>query len=239
MFAYAHKPMRYTQWEKVFKPDKEKWWHFAVMRGDFSSNEAYCSKEGQLIEFGERPFQGQRRDLLSMKRKLDEGVPPMKLARDDEYFGVVAKHHRFAELYSEYLRGEVLKMNRDQPNVYLLKGTPGGGKTSWLDRTFGIGNYCRLPTPTGGNWWFTRECCLSDTIVIDDLGPTKVPEVEVLLEWIDRYPIQAPVKGGHSWVKPKNWVLTTNIDIALWWGDKLTPVHYQALMRRITEIVEI
>ena len=238
MFAYAHKPMRYTQWEKIFKPYMTVHWNFEQMRGSFQSNQKYCSKEGKLEEYGERPFQGMRRDLLSLKRKLDEGIKPLDLAEDDEYFGVVAKHHRFAETYSDHRKGKVLKMCREAPNVYLLKGEPGSGKTSWCDNKFGVGNWVKLPSPTNNTWWFTRECCTSDTIVIDDVGPTKVPEIETLLEWLDRYAFQAPIKGGNQWCKPKNWVLTTNVEPATWW-EKAKGIHIDALERRISERIDI
>ena len=232
-FAYARVAMKLTGWKKLFPTA-----HIEKMRGSFADNEKYCSKEGELLEFGERPMQGIRRDLISLKRKLDEGIKPLDLAEDDEYFGVVAKHHRFAETYSDHKKGKVLKMDRSAPNVYLLKGEPGSGKTSWCDNKFGVGNWVKLPSPTNNTWWFTRECCTSDTIVIDDVGPTKVPEIETLLEWLDRYAFQAPIKGGNQWCKPKNWVLTTNVEPATWW-EKAKGIHIDALERRISERIDI
>ena len=56
---------------------------------------------------------------------IDQGVCPMRLSTDDEGFGVVAKHSRFAKEYAGYKKGQVGKMNRHQPNVchngYLLR----------------------------------------------------------------------------------------------------------------------
>lgn len=231
-FAYSRKAMKFTGWKKLFPTA-----HLEQMFGSFRDNERYCSKEGKLVEFGERPFQGQRRDLLSMKRKLEEGVQPLEMARDDEYFGVVAKHHKFAETYFDYIRYSQFKTNRDPPNVHVLIGPTGSGKTSWCDQKFGVGNWDKLPTPAGNTWWWTRQCCRSDTIVIDDVGPTQIPKIETLLQWLDRYPFTVEIKGDTVPVKPKNIVITSNLDIEHWYPGA-EKVHIEALMRRITEIIK-
>lgn len=230
-FAYAHNVMRLTAWKKVFPKA-----HIEVMLGDFKSNEAYCSKQSVLKTFGDAPFQGQRKDLIDMKRKLDAGVAPLDLAEDDEYFGVVAKHHKFAETYFEHKRGKVLKTDRTEPNVYVLVGPTGCGKTSWCDKEFGPGNWAKLPAPNGGVWWWTPECCRSDAVVIDDVNSEKIPQIGTLLEWTDRYPFQAPVKGGFCWCKPRAVVLTSNIDQNLWWPNAKKE-HMEAWGRRVRKCV--
>lgn len=51
MWAYASNSMRFSQWKKIFPGD-----HIEPMNGSFAQNDAYCSKEGKLVEFGIRPF---------------------------------------------------------------------------------------------------------------------------------------------------------------------------------------
>jgi hypothetical protein len=43
--------------------------HIESMRGDFKSHTVYCSKEGQLIEHGQPPRQGERTDLTDEHRR--------------------------------------------------------------------------------------------------------------------------------------------------------------------------
>jgi hypothetical protein len=42
--------MKLTDWKKLFPGAR-----IEAMLGDFKSNEKYCSKEGQLIDHGQRP----------------------------------------------------------------------------------------------------------------------------------------------------------------------------------------
>lgn len=232
MFAYAITPMKYGGWQKTFNPDPVKWWCWAPMRGSFMENEAYCSKGGHYVEFGTRPHQGMRTDLLGLKRLLDEGKQPLELAQNDDHFGVVAKHHKFAETYYDYRRAQLFKKDRSVPNVTVLIGPTGCGKTSWIDQTYGPGNWEKLPTPNGGNWWWTTECCRCDTILIDDVTPKKIPEIGTLLEWTDRYPFKVNIKGGIAEVKPKNIVITSNYPMQEWYPDAK---NLDALERRISK----
>jgi len=55
--------MRFGGWKELFPTA-----HIEKMKGNFAQNEKYCSKEGKLIEFGERPKQGKRTDLIEVKK---------------------------------------------------------------------------------------------------------------------------------------------------------------------------
>ena len=54
-FAYARQAIKLGGWKKLFPGA-----HIEQMRSDFAANERYCSKEGQLIEHGQHPRQGER-----------------------------------------------------------------------------------------------------------------------------------------------------------------------------------
>lgn len=58
------------------------------MRGNFVHNEAYCSKEGSLIEFGEAPKQGCRNDLVECKDKILKGslTPEDVIIENPEFY---------------------------------------------------------------------------------------------------------------------------------------------------------
>ena len=60
--------MRLSGWKQLLPTAK-----IEKMRGNFMHNEKYCSTEGELMEFGERPVQGKRNDIAQLQAKLDAG----------------------------------------------------------------------------------------------------------------------------------------------------------------------
>jgi hypothetical protein len=144
-FAYSNQVMRLTGWKKLFPGA-----HIEQVRSDFAANEKYCSKEGQLIEHGQRPRQGERTDLQELKVQLDVGKRPLEIADEvNGMFGVVARTHRFTESYFQYKRAKTLAHDRTVPDVYVRIGPPGTGKTRWMDDTYGIGNWVTVPDNNG------------------------------------------------------------------------------------------
>ncbi len=90
------------------------------MRSDFEANAKYCSKEGQLIEHGQRPRQGECSNLQDLKVQLDVGKRPLEIGDEvDGMFSVVAHTHRFAESYFQYKRTKRLAHDRTAPDVYV------------------------------------------------------------------------------------------------------------------------
>lgn len=208
--------------------------HFEPMYGSLRQNEEYCSKEGSFHKLGDEPRQGERHDLIGFKRKLETGARPEEIAEEEGHFGSYVKYHAGFEKYAHHLRAKVIKHDREMPKVYIRVGDSGSGKTRFLDEQFGVGNWARMPNPTS-SWWITGTVAYSDTVLIDDVGPSKVPKVEEFLEWTDRYPIEFNSKGGFLWWKPKNIVITSNCAWTTWW-PKLTSAHKEAVERRIFRI---
>lgn len=232
-FAYAKTSMRWSAWKKVFPTG-----HFEKMMGSFASNETYCSKESNLIKFGEMPAQGERKDLMGLKRKLDE-IPientdyrVMDVSTEDAYFNVVAKHSRFAKEYLRHRRDKAVNANRDMPRVWILYGFAGAGKTRWLDRKFGLNGYKRAPDNTGQ--WF--DGCDRDVILFDDVEVNQVPPFSLWKRLCDRYPFSVPVKGGFITWKPKDIVFTSNYTINEWWKE-LDQENQAARDRRIYKTI--
>jgi len=226
-FAYAKVQMPLAGWKKLFPGA-----HIERMHSDFSKNEKYCSKEGQLIEHGVRPRQGERTDLNELKVQLDAGRKPLEIADEVEgMFGVVAKHHKFAETYYQYKRQKTKAHDRTAPEVYVRIGPPGTGKTKWMDDTYGIGNWVTAPDNNGH--WFDN--CDHDVILFDDVEAHAIPTTSQFKRLTDRYPIQVPVKGGFITWKPRVIVFTSNSHPNEWWPN-LSEFNLAAIERRITRI---
>lgn len=208
--------------------------HLEPMAGSLLHNDSYCSKQDKLIEIGERPMQGRRSDIIGFKRKIDAGETPVQIAEEEPHFGAYVKYHAGLEKYAHHVQGKRIKSDRTMPKVYIRYGESGTGKTKWLDDTFGTTGWARMPNPTG-NWWITPTVSSADTVLIDDVGPSKIPKVEEFLEWTDRYPLEFNAKGGFLWWKPKNIVFTSNYSYKQWW-PKISDEHLAAVERRLFRV---
>ena len=235
-FAYARTAMRFGAWVELLNHIEENSYiDFQEMKGSFASNQAYCSKEGKLIEFGERPKQGKRTDLIEVKRLLDEGKRPMEIADEyEEHFSTVMKFSKGMSEYSDYKRRKLLQNDRSQPEVYIRWGPPGTGKTRWVDDNYGT-NWSRVPDNKGQ--WFDH--CDSDVVLFDDVKINEVPPIGKILQLTDRYPIQVAKKGGFITWKPRVIVFTSNYPPEQWWNLSYNDKNYQAFMRRVTKIEEV
>lgn len=229
-YLCAYTPIRMSQLIKYFGTGHD----FQIMRGSLAQNEVYCSKEGTFKKLGDEPKQGERNDLIGFKRRLDAGETPLDIAETEMQFSTYVKYHAGMEKYAHHVRGKKVMTDRTKPKVYLRIGDSGSGKTQWLDEQFGRDGWARMPNPTS-SWWITPRVSTSNTVLVDDVGPAKIPKVEEFLEWTDRYPIEFNSKGGFLWWKPKNIVFTSNCNWEQWW-PKLTDAHREAVARRIYRI---
>jgi hypothetical protein len=87
-FVYFHNPKAVGKksLNKIGSLFGDKHSHVEVLRGAISENEAYCSKEGTLSEFGDKPSQGKRGDLEETKTEiLEKGLTVDEIAVADPH----------------------------------------------------------------------------------------------------------------------------------------------------------
>jgi hypothetical protein len=223
-FAYGDK-MKLSGWKKLFPTA-----HIEKMKGNFEQNEKYCSKEGDLIEFGERPQQGKRNDILHYREALKTACPYQIFDENDQLAGLASRTAKFGFGYRDYLRKKELMSNHDFPQIYVRIGPPGSGKTRWVTDTYGATGYAIAPDNTGK--WF--DGCDRDVILFDDVENGQVPPFSVWKRLCDRYPFQVPYKGGFLLWKPKVIIFTSNYHPKEWWPG-ITEWDMAAFIRRIDE----
>jgi len=221
-FVYTDKPIRWTQFESWIGKS-----YRAPMRGTFTQNEAYCSKQGKLKEFGDPPEQGQRKDLLQTKRKLEEspGQNIYDVAEDEDYFGCIAKHSRFMAAYHSNYHGKRAP-NYAPVEVIYCHGPPGSGKTRWVRQQ--DPNVYVVPVSDAYKWKDGYN--LHAGVLFDNIAPQNFSPTNMLIE-IDCYKVPVPYKGGFVPWKPKTVYLTSIFpatEIAQSFGDA------REFLRRIT-----
>ncbi|EZG42785.1 replicase [Gregarina niphandrodes] len=133
------------------------------------------------------------------------------------YAGVLAYHKT----------KKVVKFARQKPNVTILWGPPGTGK-SHLARSLSDDYYIK----PSGPWWDGYHG--QNTVIFDDFYSSE--KYCDLLRWLSENPIRVPIKGSTTDLEATNFIFTSNQNPDSWYPqieDK------SALKRRITEIIHM
>lgn len=210
--------------------------HIEPSRGSPQENRQYCSKlesrkpGGRSFEHGEIREQGARNDLVTFKRKIDEGASESDIAKDDTLFPVWAKHPM---LYKRYKTVHIKPRDYNKPaDVSFFTGAPGVGKTKRVFEQHKQDVYFKDNT----KWWdgYVGQTC----ILLDELETNEHWKIETMLRFLDRYPYQGQTKGGYVEINSPFIAITSNKQL----GDlfpSASPDQLNALNRRINQIVQL
>lgn len=78
--------------------------HFEICKGTIMDNIEYCSKDGDYIEYGERPVQGRRTDLEEIRGLIEKKTPQLEIAKN--YFSQWCQYRHSFSAYQEMLKNE-------------------------------------------------------------------------------------------------------------------------------------
>lgn len=207
--------------------------HWEARRGTRDQARDYCMKDETRQEgpweFGNwnSKGSGHRSDLESL----------YKAARTSKSLLEVAEAHpaSYLKFYKAVQHVRQLKA-LDKPTrttdleVILVYGKPGLGKTRYA--------YEMAPdlykVPIGKQLWFDNYAGEPDVLIDDFSGNMRLVDV---LQLIDRYPQQVPVKGGFVWWCPERIFLTANVHPRSWYDYTKRADSYAALTRRFTKVL--
>lgn len=105
------------------------WAHLEIMRGSIKENDAYVEKDPILgpFEWGLKPTQGKRSDLIHCKHMLERGEGELALYK--HHFGTMARYRNGVMRYAQLLQEQEDKPPRRKVSVYVTYGEPGTSKT--------------------------------------------------------------------------------------------------------------
>lgn len=212
--------------------------HLERRKGTAQEALDYCHKDdtrspdGVRVEFGEPKVtnQGARADLESFKDAVAQG----KRKRDliDEHFTVIAKYPRFyAELQHKRPK------RPDPPRVILHYGPTGLGKTRAVYDAHGEDEELYVAPLSNGTVWYDGYDGHKIVLIDDFAGSASHMQLTYLLRLLDRYSVQVPTKGGHTWFSPAFIYVTTNIHPSEWYKWDKREGQYRALQRRFTSTI--
>lgn len=171
--------------------------HFERARATEQEQYAYCSKEGDFVEFGKRSTQGKRSDLQEAIQAVKDG----KSIRE------IAENHSSA--YVKYGRGLkdlrlTLQKGYDHEDVrgIWLHGPPGSGKSHSAREIAGS----HLFLKSQNKWWdgYNGE----HVVLLDDLDTHTLGHY--LKIWSDKYACTGETKGGTLHLHHRLFIVTSN-----------------------------
>jgi len=201
--------------------------HLECSKGTAEEAARYCKKDGEFTEAGScsstRSVAGFRSDLQRAKTLIDQGKSLSIVA--DECFSVFLRYPKGLQQYASF---KSVKRNW-VTEVYVYYGKTGTGKTR------------AVHTKEASLWvavdnslcWFDSYSG-EEAVLFDDFISVKNQKFGFLLQLLDRYAMQVPVKGGFvPWI-PKRIYFTSNLPVDEWFTG-VSPESLRALRRRITE----
>lgn len=216
-FAYAKSVMRFTQWKKIFPGH-----HIEPMKGNFAQNEKYCSKQGNLIELGERPMgNGKRKDLAIVCERVIKGESLKSISKDYPTTYVMYNNGlaRLSAMHSEPYRHDTVR-------GYWLWGVAGAGKSHYAKERF-PNFYIKAQ-----NKWFDGYNG-EESIILDDYDCGKFLGHYIKI-WTDKWECTGEIKGGTVHLRHHHFVITSNYSIEQMFPDD---IPLQEAIRRRCEVI--
>lgn len=198
--------------------------HFEKAVADDAKNIEYCSKEGEFVEFGDRPealevqkAQGEREKNrwqlaveLARNGLVDEVDPQIQVS----FWGNLQK-----------IRVAHQPPVQDLPDLenWWFYGVPGTGKSTEARK-----RWPGLFSKPQNKWWDAYQN--EETVLIDDFDHSGRPLGHYLKIWTDKFGFQGEIKGSSLTIRPKRFVITSNYSIMEIFGDD--PELCSAILRR-------
>lgn len=221
--GYHHYANQRSYPNKAFRSVCNNRVHDDVAHGTPTQNRNYCSglceKKGNTLnstfwEHGEVPQQGSRTDWALALEQVKNGSVAEAIETQPHLIPCISALQRFKQISQRSTHRNV--------NVIVLVGDTGTGKSrsAWEA-------YPELYSKPAGQWWdgYNGE----KVVLLDDYDGEI--ELSTLLKWLDRYPVQLPVKGGFTPAVYETVVITSNYTPEHWYCESK---HLKALKRRFT-----
>lgn len=214
--------------------------HLEPAQGTQPENHTYCTKDstgkwddglpvwGFYQENGTPMKQGKRTDLEEVKQILDDGGTLADVA--DQDFGAYVRYHKSLQAYQNLAQG---RTGHGKPTVIVRTGPTGTGKTRYVFDNHDLADIWVWPRGA----WFDGYNGQS-VVLFDDVDWGEIPPYRYMLQLLDRYPMQVPIKGGFTAWRPKTIYITSNVKPSCWWNIRQAE-DLEPFLRRLTKVVDV
>jgi len=202
--------------------------HIERRRGTQGQAVDYCSKTNTKVagpwEYGKKSEgQGERCDLLALTEGIKNGLTIYDIV--EQFPGQFIRYNRGIE------RMMAIKDERNMDDreieVAVLWGGTGSGKTRIVMKNR-ENMYIRGLASYGQTWWDGYRG--QESILFDEFyGQVKLSD---MLRYLDRYPLQIPIRGGYTYARWKKVFITSNTPPWEWYANAGAPKEVLAAFRR-------
>ncbi len=199
--------------------------HVEACRGTEGDNEKYCVKDGKYTQIGIYKTQGQRTDIMDLKKKIDDGASLFEIA--GENFHAFIQYNRGFQAYKKIV-DKIRRKTFRKVKVIHIHGKTGTGKTR---KAMEYDNVYKIQGDSL-KWWDGYEG--EKTLVIDEYD-NNIPCTE-LLGILDGYELRLPIKGSFTYANWNTVIITSNYKKL---HKNARKMHRDALKRRISETIEL
>lgn len=198
--------------------------HIEKAKGSVLQNYEYCSKDGDYVEFGDKPKSSKEKGEVT-KRKWEESI---QSAKDGDLDNISPE--LFVRYYSTFkkIKKDYMKKVPDSDDVtgVWIYGKAGCGKSRKAREDYPNAYFKMV-----NKWWDGYQD--EEFVIIDDVDPKHDMLAYHFKIWADRYAFLAESKGGAMLIRPKKIIVTSQYKISDCFKDQET---IDALERRFEEL---
>lgn len=179
--------------------------HFEICFSSDENNIEYCKKDGNFSEFGKKPEQGKRNDLMELKDLIIEG----KKSVDEITIENPEAYHQYGRTLNKiediYLRS---KYRTEKTKGKWYFGSSGSGKSHIAFKDFDPKTHYVLNSSDNGYWEGYNG---QNTVIIDEFTG-EIP-YSFILKLLDKYPMTVKRRGREPLpFLSNNIIITSNLE---------------------------
>lgn len=193
--------------------------HLETTKGTVKQNQDYCSKDGDIWEWGVPPPEQSKKGGDATKRKWEDARAAAKEGRFDDIPSDMWIRYRSAwkQEYTEEMNRNITEI-RDitlKDHFYWIWGPTGTGKSHLARAIARFLDPSQPPYLKALNKWWNGYKGQKVTLIEEATPDTCRYLASLFKQWCDKWPFTAEVKGGsyENGIRPAYIIITSNYSI--------------------------
>lgn len=229
-FVSLQKKLRMVAFKTALGDNKA---HVEVSRGTIKQASDYCKKDGDFVEFGDKPKEKNVAGGEARKRQYDAAWDAAKTGEFESIESSIKLH-----CFSNILKiNSYYQCRRQIPDL-----EPGSIVGTWFIGTKGVGKSFNsraiaklygftLYNKSLNKWWGGYDD--QDVVLLEDIDHKTADNMSHHIKtWVDEYPFNAQPKNMEILIRPRHFFVTSNYRINELWPMDLE--LQEAINRRFT-----